>query len=191
MSRRLRDPLLALFLLVEALVQYLLAVPGDTVATVGASVHRYNAEPVLAQLGQRSIVAVVVGLYVGALPLLARRSARRWRGRPTRPGGLAVLWDAPWHRDPVLWIAGVLATVPLTFVAGPGGSGDFSEGPGQVSRSTETVTGNYLDLLQYLPACVGGFLVVAVALGAARLVFRLLGGSHPRQQAGRRRGAAR
>lgn len=183
MTRRLlTDPLLWLLVVAEALVQAVVSLPGDTVETVDGVVRTFNALPVGRQLGERLLVALLVALPLGLLPVLARRSHRRWRGRSTRRGGLAVLWDAPWHRDPVLWTAGALASVTL-FALGVSSEGTESSGPDQATRSTETVTGSWLDVVTQLPLYVLAFLVLAVAGGVVRLVFRLLGGERPWRRA--------
>lgn len=182
MTRRLlTDPLLWITLLVQAAVQWVVVLPGDTVETVGQTVRHYNTHPLIEQLAQRLLVAVLIALPVTVLPALARRSRQRWRGRPSQRGRLAVLWDAPWHRDPIPWIAGSLATFPLLVLSGLSGEGTDSSGPDQVSRSTQTTTGTYLDVFRELPTYLLVFLTIAVALGLARLLFRLLGGQRPWQ----------
>lgn len=168
------DPLLLAAVALVGFTEWRLPLLGDrTVTEHGVVVLRERTIPFSDELVARVKVALFA-LAIVWLPLaLARRSRARNEGRPTRRGGVLGLLDRPLHRDPVVWLYGVVTAFFLQSLAlltseSGGGSDDHYE-------TTVTQQGSVHGILM-VPVIL---LFPALVLAVLRLVYRWLGGERP------------
>ncbi len=161
------DPILLLLVAALTLTERGATLKGDRFQAVDGVVTRVRDGSALSQVGDRIAIALLVGVFVWLVPVLARRSRRAHRGEPTAPG----LVVRPWHRDWLVWLGLFMALLPAVNNQGP--THQVSK-PGEALISVADVSWLVLSAQALLEAAVT-FVVVVLVLGGLRAAYRALG----------------
>jgi hypothetical protein len=157
------------------LAQWLTRLPEQRVIRIRGKEVSVSHITLGAELRERLLLAVVITVMAWLLPAIIRRSVRRWRGLPSH--GEQGMFDAPFHRDPLFWIA-VLFWVPAMMNGNLLPHLEFtgsSSGPGHPLREAFHVRGTYAWTLAGLVVSAA---LTSVSIGIAAVVrswYRRLG----------------
>jgi hypothetical protein len=168
------DPLLVPLVVAEVYAQWNPVLRGDRITRLDGVTTHVDRAGEWVQAQERLTLGILVALGVWLLPALVRRSRRRAHGQPTRRDG-AGLFDGPWHRDPIFWIAVVFYAATLLDLPDLASFRDSMSGPRVPTTEHLAVDGGWIGrAARLLLALVGTFLSAAL-LVVFRGIYRNLG----------------